>query len=907
MTDVLARLTSALADRYLIERELGQGGMATVYLAHDVRHDRKVALKVLRAELSAILGADRFLHEIKTTANLQHPHILPLHDSGEAEGIVYYVMPYVEGESLRDRLTREKQLPVNDAVRIAREVLSALDYAHRHGVVHRDIKPENILLHEGQALVADFGIALAVSAAGAGTRMTETGMSLGTPHYMSPEQAMGEREITPKSDVYALGCVLYEMLVGEPPFTGPTAQAIVARVMTEQPRSLTLQRHTVPAHVEAAVRMALEKLPADRFASAAQFSEALSMPGVLPAAAPALEAKRGATGASATEAASAGTAARTAGPSRRRVVLASVPWVLLFGVAGLAAWDRLRPRPAPPAPPVVRFTLQLPANAGLGTANGSTIAMSPDGSRIVYVGASPNGNQLFLRGLDQLDPVPLPGTQNAISPFFSPDGQWVAYYAGGKLQKLPLTGGPALTVANVRFTFGGSWGSGDTIVFQADSGLMAVPAAGGDPRVLLRPDTSRHEVYLFPEYLPDGHALLFYIRGPNGNRLAALDLRTGAVKRFEQAGLNPHYVASGHVVLATQTGTLIAVPFDPVRLDVTGSPVPVAENVVVGGSGAAKMGMSLSGAFAYQVGQAGIAELVLVDRSGAVRPLPAERQDYFAPRLSPDGRRIAVQVAEPSSPNTDVWIYDITQRTRTRLTFDQSGQRPTWTPDGRRVVYSRGPSGNADLAWIPADGSGPAESLLVAPDDQWSGAISPDGRTMVFRAGAGGPTKRSIHLLPLVGTRTPRPFLENPFDNHSPTLSPDGRWVAYISDESGRLEVYVRPFPGPGGRWQVSLDGGVEPRWSPTGREIFYRNGNAVLAAAVQTQPTFNVGERRELFQGTFAGSGIYPGYDVTRDGRMFVMVRSAGQTQGFVVVLNWFDQLRRGTPAPARAAPPRP
>ena len=278
MTTPVDRLTAALADRYAIERELGAGGMATVYLAHDVRHDRKVALKVLRPELSAILGAERFLAEIKTTANLQHPHILSLFDSGEADGLVFYVMPYVEGESLRDRLTREKQRPVDEAVRIAREVADALAYAHGHGVIHRDIKPENVLLHGGHALVADFGIALAVSRSDGGTRMTETGMSLGTPQYMSPEQAMGEREITPKSDVYALGCVLYEMLTGEPPFTGPTAQAIIARVMTEEPRSLTLQRRTIPPQVENAVQIALAKLPADRFASAAGFAEALTNP-----------------------------------------------------------------------------------------------------------------------------------------------------------------------------------------------------------------------------------------------------------------------------------------------------------------------------------------------------------------------------------------------------------------------------------------------------------------------------------------------------------------------------------------------------------------------------------------------------------------------------------------------------
>ncbi len=279
MNDAVTRLTTALEGRYTIERELGAGGMATVYLAHDIKHDRKVALKVLRPELASILGAERFLTEIKTTANLQHPHILALHDSGEADGVVFYVMPYVEGESLRDRLNREHQLPVDEAVRIAREVAGALDYAHRHNVVHRDIKPENILLHEGQALVADFGIALAASRSDSGSRMTETGMSLGTPHYMAPEQAMGEREITAKADIYALGCVLYESLAGEPPFTGPTAQAIVARVMTEQPRSLTIQRRTIPVNVEAAVSRALEKLPADRFATAAEFAAALVNPG----------------------------------------------------------------------------------------------------------------------------------------------------------------------------------------------------------------------------------------------------------------------------------------------------------------------------------------------------------------------------------------------------------------------------------------------------------------------------------------------------------------------------------------------------------------------------------------------------------------------------------------------------
>src|SRR6266480_1566557 len=322
---------------------------------------------------------------------------------------------------------------------------------------------------------------------------------------------------------------------------------------------------------------------------------------------------------------------------------------------------------------------------------------------------------------------------------------------------------------------------------------------GGEPRLLLKSDTSRGETYSFPHYLPGAKALLFQIRSRGVDRLGALTLATGKLTRFEQTGSNPQYVSSGYVVLATRTGRLLAVPFDPSRLEITGSALPVAEGVVVGPGGGARMGMSRDGAFAYVSGAMVLRELVMVDRSGSARPLPAEPQGYVAPRISPDGRRIAVEVDDPDLVSADVWVYDIAHHTRTRLTFDQTGHRPIWTPDGRRIVYSRGQFSQADLYWIPADGSGPAESLLVAPDDQWAGAVTPDGRTLLFRAGGGGPV-RSIYTLSLEGPRTPQPFLANQFENHSPALSPDGHWVAYVSNELGRVEVYVRPFPGPGGR-----------------------------------------------------------------------------------------------------------
>ncbi len=453
MNDAVSRLGAALADRYVVERELGAGGMATVYLAHDVRHDRRVALKVLRPELSAILGAERFLAEIKTTANLQHPHILSLFDSGEADGLVFYVMPYVEGESLRDRLTREKQLPVEDAVRIAGEVADALEYAHKRGVIHRDIKPENILLHDGHALVADFGIALAVSRSDGGTRMTETGMSLGTPHYMSPEQAMGEREITPKADVYALGCVLYEMLTGEPPFTGPTAQAIIARVMTEEPRSLTLQRKTVPPHVEAAVRRALEKLPADRIATAGQFAEALANPAFAPAVGSAAPAA-GSTGAQ-----------PAVWRARLRDPFVLGPTLGLLAVVVVAV-GLARRSETPSVVPTIRYVV---------TATDSTkpsqsaypwpAAISPDGGTVVYsVATSPTSTMLYALHSDQLEASPIPGTVGAYQPYFSPDGAWLAFEAAGKERKVRLDGSQPVTITSANGANGADWTAGDQIV-----------------------------------------------------------------------------------------------------------------------------------------------------------------------------------------------------------------------------------------------------------------------------------------------------------------------------------------------------------------------------------------------------------------------------------------------------------
>ncbi|MFL5495604.1 MAG: protein kinase domain-containing protein, partial [Gemmatimonadales bacterium] len=537
----MSRLSTALADRYRIERELGAGGMATVYLAQDLRHDRMVAIKVLKPELAAVIGAERFLREIKTIATLQHPHILGLIDSGEVQGTAYYVMPFVEGESLRDRLTREKQLPIADAVRLATEVAGALDYAHRHGVIHRDIKPENILLHDGSALVADFGIALAASKAG-GTRMTETGMSLGTPHYMSPEQAMGEREITARSDVYALGCVTYEMLTGDPPFTGSTAQAIVAKVMTEKPAPLQRQRERVPDAVEDAVLTALEKLPADRFGSAKEFADAL---------------------------AGSGTTARMTSPRLRTRRLAPTLGAFAAGalLAGLTAWT-LRPRPR--AEDVVRFALALPQNVSPlpRTASGTTLTISPDGRLVVFVGDGSDGIQrLYARELDEAMPRVLGGTEGATQPFFSPDGRWVGFWADGKLQRLALDGRAPQPICDTPEPFGVTWAGGENIVLGSAGGLLIVRAGGGTPEPLVAADSgNRPHAETFPVALPGGDRVLYGSWGQGGLedvRIAIVTLGSRTKHILDLPGIAPIGVAAGQLLFSRVDRSLWAVPFDP--------------------------------------------------------------------------------------------------------------------------------------------------------------------------------------------------------------------------------------------------------------------------------------------------------------------------------------------------------
>ena len=661
-----ARLSNALADRYRIERELGQGGMATVYLAEDLKHDRKVAIKVLKPELAAVLGAERFVTEIKTTAALQHPNILPLFDSGEAGGFLFYVMPYVEGETLRAKLDRETQLGVEESVQLVREVADALQYAHEHGVVHRDIKPENILLHAGRPMVADFGIALAVSAA-AGGRMTETGLSLGTPHYMSPEQATAEKNITARSDVYSLASVLYEMLAGQPPHLGGSAQQIIMKIVTEQAPPVTQMRKSVPANVVAATARALEKLPADRFESAKAFADALTDPHF--------------SGTAAAGAAMSAASGRSPGWQRRALVLVSTVAVVATAAAVVLAVRR----PTSPPGALVVSSLQPPTGGDFSERE-SFGALSPDGRTFAFVAIAANGERnLWLRRLDTLAAQMVPGTAGAEAPFWSPDGRSVGYFARGALMRVDVAGGAPRTLCPATPEVSGTWGGNGVIVFSTGRGLERVNAAGG-PCTIAIPLDSGADAYRHPSFLPGGTRVLFERAGGTQQTVMVGDLTSGHITALVQGAGTPTWVPPGYVVYG--------------RFNAEGSSALYAQRVRADGSATAGEATTLTGpvrtsnlVFAYAASERallylpglGDREKLVVDRAGAV--VDTVRVDNtFTHRYAHDHPWVALGSARA------MWLYDLKQGLATPLVPRDPGSSvlrafPVWAPSDSAVAF----------------------------------------------------------------------------------------------------------------------------------------------------------------------------------------------------------------------------
>ena len=868
---------------YKVLEKIGQGGMGEVYRAEDTNLSREVAIKVLPEQFTQDpQRLARFEREAKLLASLNHPNIAAIYGLEEADGVRFLALELVPGETLAERVAKGP-LPVEEALEVCRQIAEGVEAAHEKGIIHRDLKPANVkVTPEGKVKILDFGLAKAFEDEVSFTdisqsptlteEMTRAGVILGTAAYMSPEQAKG-KAVDKRADIFAFGAVLYELLTGKRAFQGETITETLGAIIHKEPDWNRLPG-SVPSSIRFLLSRCLKKDAPRRLqhidGARILIEEALSEP---------------------TAASVPGLGAPIHPPLWKR----AIPWSLTGLVAVIAAvgfWILTRPE----AEALTRFVITPPATAPLFRGGANELAISPDGRRIVYRAAL----QLYVRSLDEFSATPIAGTERSAGDhLFSSDGESVAFFTPEGLKKVSLVGGGPLTLSGVSSARGGSW-VGDAIVFSSEGRLYRVSAAGGEPEILATPDTAKGEFYVDPEILPGGQALLFTIWTSTASQIALLFLETGEQKVL-LAGRQARYAATGHVVYGLfDSGTLMAAPFDLARLEVTGDSVPVLEGVRGTTTAAIDYSFSRTGTLVYV--PAGEGEepfnLVWVNREGVVERLGTPPHDYWYPRLSLDGRRLAVRIG------SDIWVHDISRQTLTRLSFEGVNDLPVWTPDGKRVTWRSNREGPGNLFWKLADGSGPAERLSTGEFRQNPSSWSPDGQTLAFyqRPGAGGPSDRDIWLLPLQGDRQPRPFLQTPFDESASVFSPDGRWLAYVSHESGRGEIYVQPFPGPGGKWQISTEGGQEPVWARSG-ELFYRSlgGQKMMAVEITTEPVFSAGTPQLVFEGSYQPSlGRIAMYDVTRDGQRFVMIEPRqGAEAPINVVLNWFEELKRLVPTP--------
>jgi serine/threonine-protein kinase len=827
----------ALLGPYKIEVPIGAGGMGEVYRAIDTRLGRKVAIKTLHQKFT-----DRFEREARAISALNHPHICTLYDVGPN----YLVMELVEGETLAAKL-KKGRLSIDDTLRYGGQIADALAAAHAKGIIHRDLKPGNVMVTKSGVKVLDFGLAKRQR----DETLTGSHAVMGTPAYMAPEQIEG-KEADARTDIYALGLVLREMATG-------------------QREGTTLGLPAPLAHV---IDRCLATEPENRWDSAKDVKFELEWAGKShPAAAPALAGAR---------------------ETIRRWWLVAAA-ALFLAVLGISIWGLLR-TPLAALRPVTRWTGTLPPPPYMGP----SLSISRDGTRLAYHGVSGNSSRIWVRSLDQPEGKPIPGTEGGLRPFFSPDGQWLAYLTGngGALKKVPVTGGTPITLCDSAGMFGGVWGEDNRIIFSRSSGgLLRVSGSGGPCESLTTADEQKRELHTWPQILPGGQAVLFTM-GTQGSfdsaRIAVLDLKSRAIRILANGGMRGRYVPTGHLVYV-RGGILFAVPFDLKRLAVTGSETPVIEGVHYNtGGGFADYVFSDSGLLVYSPDTrvTTLKTLQWLDRKGTPQIYPAQPQDYNGLRLSPDGRRAAVVIG---FQRVDVWILDVARGALTRLTAEGIYSDPVWMPDSSRVVFSHGVDGTNGIDRALADGSSKPEALLVGQGgiaDSWT----PDGKTLLYEST--GPSRIwSLQPLASGGDGKPRLLFEaTSFNERDAQVSPDGRSVAYTSDESGKNRVYVRPFPGPGGKTPISIEGGQEPRWSRDGRELFYRDPekNQLMAVDIQPSPAFGAGPPRALF----ALGDV--SWDVAPDGKRFLVVKEPEATASeakMQAVVNWFEELRQKAP----------
>jgi serine/threonine-protein kinase len=880
---------------YEILAQIGAGGMGEVYQARDTKLKRDVALKVL----PDVFARDpermaRFQREAEVLASLNHPNIAHLYG---LEGPAL-VMELVEGEALKG------PLPIDTVLNQARQIVEALEYAHERGVIHRDLKPANIkITPEGVVKVLDFGLAKVLEEdqpAGSGADSptltlghTRAGVILGTAAYMSPEQAVG-KSADRRSDIFSFGAMLYEMLTGHHAFKGESAPEILVAVARDEPDWSKLPADIPPA-IHNLLRRCLTKDRKQRLQAIGEARIVLENP-------------------------AEASPVRAGEQSVSR--LGKGGWIaaaVMTVIAGVALWGWLRPTPSE-IRTVVRFETTLPVADTEGN-----LALSPDGTRLAFVGGPEQ--LIYVRMLDQLEGRPIAGTEGAAFLSFSPDGQWISFMSSGRprprgtstpgtrLKKIALTGGSPQTVAEFRgngppFQ---SWGEDGNILFTGENGkLQRISANGGEVQTLAAPDKGER-FFDAAQLLPGGRAILVSVSGSVNTlsiRVVAITLQTGEKKvLLEEAGVAtfaPSHPgsATGHILYyAPGTGALMAVPFDAARLEMKGSPVPVLEGVhsVTGPFGS--FAFSESGTLAYVPGEAPEAlarTLVWVDRKGVEQPVPAPPRQYNLPRLSPDGGRVAVEIQDPRTRRADVWVYDLARGAASRITFENTNLMPLWTADGKRLIYSSG-RGAPDMALLSASADSSSPPAVLLAENAFPDSISPDGKLAILRGGRGaGGNGNTVRVLSLAGAPSaaarPQLFLDTPFTKLNTQFSPEGRWVAYQSNDTGRYEIYVQSYPAPGGKIPGSSRGGTTARWARTGRELFYKRGDTMMAVDVELGARFRASKPRVLFEGRYN-----PGYDVAPDGQRFLMVKppaeAPAQPDRLHIVVNWNEELRRRVP----------
>ena len=877
----MALAVGARLGSYEIQSALGAGGMGEVYRARDTKLGRDVALKIPPDTFTHDPDRlARFRREAHILASLNHPHIGAIYGLDEANGTQFLVLELVDGEDLAHRLKRGP-LPVDETLPIARQIADALEAAHEKGVIHRDLKPANIALTRGgQVKVLDFGLAktvvpgVAPDLASSPTitspaMMTQVGVILGTARYMSPEQAKG-RPADTHSDVWAFGCVLYEMLAGRPPFAGDTISETLAAVLKQEPDWQALPVDTPPG-IRSLIRRCLKKEPVARLHDIAdariEIQEAIAEPAAMTPT---------------------GTHRRAAARWTR-----AIPWAVAavsFAAALLVVQQAPRGIESR-AGPVTRLDLNLPEGVELATPYPPAVALSNDGTRIAFVGVLRGTRQVFTRRLDQFETVAIRGTESANTVIMSPDGRALGFITADlTLKRVSLTDGLVMTVEHdVDFIAGAAWGADDRITFVRAGALWQVPASGGTAKQLTTLDSGKGELlHAWPTLIAQGRILLFAsITGSSrdASHIEALSLATGQRRVIVESGTFPLFAPSGHLVFF-RDGALLGAPFDVDRLEVTGPVVRVLENLAAGNTMDAPLAaLSNSGSLAYAPSDAGTTRLVWVSRQGVAQPITETPRRYMYPRLASDGRRTVVAAAG------DLWIQDLARATFTRLTSERTVGNvfPVWTPDGTRVLFRT----STGMYWTAGDGSGDPHAIAGAISGDIPCSVSPDGDTLVFMRQT-AQTSRDVYVLSLHGQRPPRPVVNTPAFEGGPQFSPDGRWIAYTSDDSGQMQVYVRPFPGPDRRWTVSTQGGTQPAWNRNGKEIFYRLGNKMMVVDVSAGADLTLSQPRQLFDQRYVFQNVsVANYDVSLDGQRFVMIKDEAGSGRLNVVLNWFTELK--------------